>query len=869
MNNFEDITSVVQVIGCVFNDPSILDNADRYPINEEDFPEQFHRIVFGTMYNLHEAQTNLTVDSIVDYLSVRPKYEAIFKTNNGIEFITKASQLATFDTFNYYYSRLKKFTLLRAYNNCGLDVSEFYDTNNILDTAKKQKQEEWLDNTSLQGIAELVETKIEEVRSTFVENEFREGYQASDGIDELLADLEKHPEVGAPLYGRLVNTVTRGARLRKLYLRSAATGMGKCIPNSIKIPTPKGYVTVGQVKVGDYLFDAFGKPTKVLAVYPQGKKQIWEVEFKDGRKAQCCEEHLWSYCTERQRKTAKENRQFYTNTIKELAQKELYKQGHGYQILVPMQKAVQYSEKQYTINPYILGLFLGDGSFRYQDKNKSLMFSSSDKELVDCISNTMNWDNKQYQNHSEYSWYFEFKDDSKGHKNVWVQDFLKDYPELQNAHSEDKFIPVEYLQGSIEQRFELLNGLLDTDGSIDKEKGRITYYTVSEQLKNNVIELLQSLGFKATYLIDTHKDTLPCYKIEIAGIPEDKCKLFKLSRKKELINAWYNNGKRKELNLFNPIVKITPTNKYEEMTCFYVDNSEHLFLMNDYIVTHNTRAMIADAANFACGEIYDTDFNMWIKNGAKLPTLFIATEQDRGEVQTMLLAFLSAVNEEHILNHKYLEGEEERIKKAVEVLKEAPLWIEEMPDFSVQDIENCIKRHIRDHDVRYVCFDYIHTSMKILEEVTRRSGGVKLREDNILFILSTRLKDICNQYGVFIITATQLNALAMDAEIPDQNLLRGAKSIADRVDVGEILLGVTDKDLVKLEPVLAANPGFQTPNIKLSVYKNRRGSYKGVYLWCYADLGTCRIQPQFVTKYNGELVPIEDIKIIVDEPGAF
>ena len=109
----------------------------------------------------------------------------------------------------------------------------------------------------------------------------------------------------------------------------------------------------------------------------------------------------------------------------------------------------------------------------------------------------------------------------------------------------------------------------------------------------------------------------------------------------------------------------------------------------------------------------------------------------------------------------------------------------------------------------------------------------------------------------------------MDAEIPDQNLLRGAKSIADRVDVGEILLGVTDKDLVKLEPILAANPGFQIPNIKLSVYKNRRGSYKGVYLWCYADLGTCRIQPQFVTKYNGELVPIEDIKIIVDEPGAF
>ena len=55
------------------------------------------------------------------------------------------------------------------------------------------------------------------------------------------------------------------------------------------------------------------------------------------------------------------------------------------------------------------------------------------------------------------------------------------------------------------------------------------------------------------------------------------------------------------------------------------------------------------------------------------------------------------------------------------------------------------------------CHDYIHTSIKILEEITRRSGGVKLREDNILFMLSTRLKDICNQYGIFIMSATQLN----------------------------------------------------------------------------------------------------------------
>lgn len=155
--------------------------------------------------------------------------------------------------------------------------------------------------------------------------------------------------------------------------------------------------------------------------------------------------------------------------------------------------------------------------------------------------------------------------------------------------------------------------------------------------------------------------------------------------------------------------------------------------------------------------------------------------------------------------------------------------------------------------------------MKILEEITRRSGGVRLREDNILFMLSVRLKDLANKYGIFIMSATQLSGDYKSSESPDQTLLRGAKSIGDKIDVGMILLGVTKEDLVSLEPILESNSNFQTPNIKISIYKNRRGSYKGVYLWCRADLGTCRIHPQFCTTWNYEMVSIEDIKVIVEE----
>ena len=158
--------------------------------------------------------------------------------------------------------------------------------------------------------------------------------------------------------------------------------------------------------------------------------------------------------------------------------------------------------------------------------------------------------------------------------------------------------------------------------------------------------------------------------------------------------------------------------------------------------------------------------------------------------------------------------------------------------------------------------------MKILEEITRRSGGVKLREDNILFMLATRLKDICNQYGIFIMTSTQLNGQYVNSDTPDQNLLRGAKSIADRVDYGSIMLGVSDDDLVKLDPILATNV-FERPVIKISMYKNRRGRYKGIYLWAKADLGICRIEPIFATTYNYELVPIDDIKITIEQESAF
>ena len=861
-SKYVDISACMQVIGDVFINPTLLDLEDKYKFNEQDFPQEFHRILFGSIYNLHQlGAKQISIEDIEKYLEQRPKKYAVYKINKGSEYLENIKEMCQLAAFDYYYNRMKKMTLLRMYNkSVGMNLSWLYDPDNVLDAKKKEAQESWFDNTPINEIANTINDKIDEIKAKYVDNSEDGVIQAGDGALALLERLKTNPEIGYPLYGRLVNTIHRGARLKKFYLRSAATGVGKALPNSTLIPTPFGLKAVEEIKPGDYLFDAFGKPTLVKAIYPQGLKEVWEVTFKDGRKAKCCEEHLWSYCTEGQRKDQKLNRKFYTKTLKEINELELYQKGHGYKILVPMQKAVEYPLKRYYLQPYTFGLLLGDGSFRYNNTNKGLQFSSENDELPSAIAMEMNWN---YKKCSEYNYTWMFEDPNNiAHTNVWVEEALKDFPALWQRESEMKFIPREYLEGSIQQRFDLLNGLLDTDGSVDKEKGRISYYTVSPQLRDDVIELSLSLGFKATWLEDNHKNSLPLYKIEITGTPEDKLKLFKLKRKHDLIEFWYNNGKRKESNLFNPIVKIEKLNYSEEMTCFYVNNEEHLFLMNDYIVTHNTRSMIADACSIACNKIYNLETKQWEDNGTREPTQFITTEQEEDEIQTMMIAFLSGVNEDHILENTYVGDEWERVSEAATILSKSPLYIKKLPDFSLQDIENTIKFGIRQYDVRYVFMDYIHSSMKILSEISSKAGVKGLREDNILFMISVRIKDLCNQYGVFVMSATQLNADYVSAQQYDQNLLRGAKAIADKIDCGMIMLQASQDDRETLKNIVNSM-GIEMPDIKISIYKNRRGRYKDILLWCKSNRGICRIDPIFVTNYNYELIDIEDLKIKV------
>ena len=226
-SKYVDIAAIVQVIGNIYQTPALLDN-DNYTFIEEDFTEEFHKVLFGSIYNLHAlGAKEINLNTIEDYLNQRPKSLGIYKANKGPEYLTKISKETQLATFDYYYQRMKKMTLLRMYDNIGMNLSWLYDVDNIFDTKKKQAQEDWLDNNSLDDIADLIDKKITDVKLKYINNVEDNYAQAGDGVLDLIERLKKNPELGYPLYGPFINTVTRGARLKKFYLRSAATGVRK------------------------------------------------------------------------------------------------------------------------------------------------------------------------------------------------------------------------------------------------------------------------------------------------------------------------------------------------------------------------------------------------------------------------------------------------------------------------------------------------------------------------------------------------------------------------------------------------------------------------------------------------------------------
>jgi replicative DNA helicase len=263
-----------------------------------------------------------------------------------------------------------------------------------------------------------------------------------------------------------------------------------------------------------------------------------------------------------------------------------------------------------------------------------------------------------------------------------------------------------------------------------------------------------------------------------------------------------------------------------------------------------TRQALADICNVACDMIYDYEKG-WVKNGPSYPALFISTELEKREVQTIMLAFISGVDEQVIKDGRYSEKVLERLKVAIEILKRAPIYCVYVDDFSIADIEMIIERHIIEYNVKFVAFDYIQMTPK-LSRTMANAFGSNLREDQILVQFSAALKILANKYNIFIESSTQLNRSAKEHENRDTTALRGGSATADKVDHGIITFKVNAKDHENLKHILERG-FFEKPNYSHWIYKNRSGR-SNLIIWTKMHLGTMREEPLFVTDTDYNLI---------------
>lgn len=363
----------------------------------------------------------------------------------------------------------------------------------------------------------------------------------------------------------------------------------KAQPLYSKIKIPGGWVKMGDIKVGDIVCTPDGKTTHVTHILPQGCKDIYRITFTDGRFTDCCEEHLWKvYCENWTRKKQKNNTKSIKikNAERILSLKEIinYLQNRKAKLFVPLTKPVFNDIKNLPLDPYILGLLLGDGYI-----HKITRFVNADSEIIENLRSKLleGYELKRIKN-TKYDYIL-----THGKKNIknHYTEVLKNLG-LQNKKSWEKFIPNIYKEASVEQRLEVLRGLMDTDGCVPKVsvfKGSGTPYisTSSKQLALDIQYIVRSIGGECK--VKTKRSFFRYKKEKKEGRISYRCyiryetpeKLLKLSRKKNRAI------RSKNITLRSQIKSIEYLGK-EECQCIVIDHSDHLYITDGFIVTHNS-----------------------------------------------------------------------------------------------------------------------------------------------------------------------------------------------------------------------------------------------------------------------------------------
>lgn len=363
---------------------------------------------------------------------------------------------------------------------------------------------------------------------------------------------------------------------------------GRAQPVFTNVLTPDGWRPIGSLEVGDLVIGSNGEPTPVLGVYPQGEKDIYRVSAQDGSWTLCCGEHLWTVRTASGRRRDEPWRVLET---KEMVGN--LRAAHARRYELPMLTApVSIPEREVPMDPYALGLLLGDGCLT---GSTTPSFSTEDQELAEALEEALTGVTLRHRGGPDY-----VLNRTKAPGDVLtlenpVTGILRQL-DLLGPRSHSTFVPDDYLHNSAEVRLGVLQGLLDADGGPVTQSDRtcrVQYTTSSIVLRDDVIALVQSLGGVAYTRRRQAEGRAPGlakgrevhhrYDAHIVDIrlPEG-IEPFRLTRKAEKYHAAGGGGRPMRF-----IDSIEPAGR-EEAVCIQVAAEDSLYVTQDYLLTHNT-----------------------------------------------------------------------------------------------------------------------------------------------------------------------------------------------------------------------------------------------------------------------------------------
>lgn len=380
---------------------------------------------------------------------------------------------------------------------------------------------------------------------------------------------------------------------------SGQESSSKAVPLSTPVLTPTGWKKMGDIQVGDTVCDPEGGIQYVEDVTYRGVRPVYKVSFNDGTCAYCDPEHLWRVQDSHKRWRVLSTQELIQKGIRHFSKANKHRSDSWmYRWKIPMVENLTFEPKEFEVHPYLLGVMLGDGCMT----TNVAVFSNpfQDKEIAERIATLIPEEYELHlDNHAVCPRYLirQKQHGRNGYINVFKKMGL-------NVYSGQKFIPQEYLWGSVEQRKDLLAGLMDTDGTCNV-RGTASFATSSAQLAKDVVYLVQSLGGMArVHFTERHQDKNGrelCNMWQI--MVHTPFNPFFLPRKAVKYDA--------KRGLSRYITDIT-RDEDAEVQCIRVSGSTGTYVINDFIVTHNSSWVYALAGSLqkthnALVMIYDTE----------------------------------------------------------------------------------------------------------------------------------------------------------------------------------------------------------------------------------------------------------------------